>query len=157
MIGLVTETSMLGALLEETRGVVGVVLGTIDGELRAVVGSVADGDGGAAGAAAPVRAPRPNGTLPRPGGAAGGALPAAAPRASPPPPASRATPNGSARRTGSAPTVPRPIGRLSRSTNIPAQMKSIGSGPVFSGDLEQFCLPDLLELLRNSHRTGLLT
>jgi hypothetical protein len=36
-------------------------------------------------------------------------------------------------------------------------MKSIGSGPVFSGDLEQFCLPDLLELLRNSHRTGLLT
>jgi hypothetical protein len=32
----------------------------------------------------------------------------------------------------------------------------MGSGPVFSGDLEQFALPDLLELLRNSHRTGLL-
>jgi hypothetical protein len=35
-------------------------------------------------------------------------------------------------------------------------MKSVGSGPVFTGDLEEFCLPDLLEFLRNSHRTGLL-
>jgi len=35
-------------------------------------------------------------------------------------------------------------------------MKTVGSGPVFSGDLEEFALPDLLEFLRNSHRTGLL-
>jgi hypothetical protein len=27
---------------------------------------------------------------------------------------------------------------------------------VFTGDLEEFALPDLLEFLRNSHRTGLL-
>jgi hypothetical protein len=27
---------------------------------------------------------------------------------------------------------------------------------VFTGDLEEFCLPDLLEFLRNSHRSGLL-
>ena len=39
---------------------------------------------------------------------------------------------------------------------LPQQMKSVGSGPVFTGDLEEFCLPDLLEFLRNSHRTGLL-
>jgi hypothetical protein len=34
--------------------------------------------------------------------------------------------------------------------------KSVGSGPAFAGDLEEFALPDLLEFLRNSHRTGLL-
>jgi hypothetical protein len=28
---------------------------------------------------------------------------------------------------------------------------------VFTGDLEEFCLPDLLEFLRNSHRTGILS
>jgi hypothetical protein len=36
------------------------------------------------------------------------------------------------------------------------QAKTVGSGPVFAGDLEEFALPDLLEFLRNSHRTGLL-
>ncbi|HET7505216.1 MAG TPA: hypothetical protein VFK02_29560, partial [Kofleriaceae bacterium] len=40
--------------------------------------------------------------------------------------------------------------------NVASQMKVAGSGPVFSGDLEEFSLPDLLEFLRNSHRTGLL-
>src|SRR5262249_24347348 len=44
MLELITEASALGALLEETRGVVGVVLGTADGDLRAIVGSGADGD-----------------------------------------------------------------------------------------------------------------
>jgi hypothetical protein len=39
---------------------------------------------------------------------------------------------------------------------LPAQVKSVGTGPVFTGDLEEFCLPDLLEFLRNSHRSGLL-
>jgi hypothetical protein len=34
---------------------------------------------------------------------------------------------------------------------------SSGSGPVFTGDLEEFALPDLLEFLRNSHRTGVLS
>jgi hypothetical protein len=42
------------------------------------------------------------------------------------------------------------------SPSVPTQVKSVGSGPVFTGDLEEFCLPDLLEFLRNSHRTGLL-
>jgi hypothetical protein len=35
-------------------------------------------------------------------------------------------------------------------------VKTVGSGAVFAGDLEEFALPDLLEFLRNSHRTGLL-
>lgn len=34
--------------------------------------------------------------------------------------------------------------------------KTVGGGPAFAGDLEEFALPDLLEFLRNSHRTGLL-
>jgi hypothetical protein len=34
--------------------------------------------------------------------------------------------------------------------------KSSGRGPVFSGDLGEFCIPDLLEFLRNARRTGLL-
>jgi hypothetical protein len=37
-----------------------------------------------------------------------------------------------------------------------SQAKAVGSGPAFTGDLEEFALPDLLEFLRNSHRTGLL-
>jgi hypothetical protein len=36
------------------------------------------------------------------------------------------------------------------------QNKAVGGGPAFAGDLEEFSLPDLLEFLRNSHRTGLL-
>jgi hypothetical protein len=39
---------------------------------------------------------------------------------------------------------------------MPQEMKTVGSGPVFTGDLEEFALPDLLEFLRNSHRTGQL-
>jgi predicted regulator of Ras-like GTPase activity (Roadblock/LC7/MglB family) len=240
---------MLGALLEETRGVVGVVLGTADGELRAVVGSVADGNTGAAVTASLIEAlshvgsllglgelgvaslkgataarvfarqgsavlaieldpKRPLGdletklrtvawapdeevlelpavnratTVPlhdRVSGMHERATSAAVPRLTPsgpinlppsvpvplPPPqqmaprTSRSTPpplplppppSVSARGTPS-PTV-RP------QTSAPSQqMKTVGSGPVFSGDLEEFALPDLLEFLRNSHRTGLL-
>jgi hypothetical protein len=40
--------------------------------------------------------------------------------------------------------------------SVAVQAKSVGSGPAFAGDLEEFSLPDLLEFLRNSHRTGLL-
>jgi hypothetical protein len=60
------------------------------------------------------------------------------------------------------PPSPSPSSAASTSSNhrrypgVPAQVKSVGSGPVFTGDLEEFCLPDLLEFLRNSHRTGLL-
>lgn len=41
--------------------------------------------------------------------------------------------------------------------DIAAPATTAGSGPVFTGDLEEFCLPDLLEFLRNSHRTGILS
>jgi predicted regulator of Ras-like GTPase activity (Roadblock/LC7/MglB family) len=41
-------------------------------------------------------------------------------------------------------------------SSVAPQSKSVGSGPAFAGDLEEFSLPDLLEFLRNSHRTGLL-
>ncbi|HMG22508.1 MAG TPA: hypothetical protein VK607_14345, partial [Kofleriaceae bacterium] len=52
MLDLVTEATTLGVLLEETRGVVGVVLGTAEGEIRGTVGAVRDGDTGATVAAA---------------------------------------------------------------------------------------------------------
>lgn len=268
MLGLVTETSVLGALLEDTRGVVGVVLGTSEGELRAVVGSVADGDAGAAVAAAlseelrrigallgmgdlqvaSVKAPSAARVLAQQSGAVlmieldpkrpltelesklrvqawapSDELlerPAASSRAptvphgadefadddeddgdTPPPmPAISATttrphppPMGSSPASTSrntARTTPPPLpfaaapmaapqrltppsigavtprgtpsptrpadARISQSMGVPHQMKSVGSGPVFTGDLEEFGLPDLLELLRNSHRTGLL-
>jgi hypothetical protein len=42
------------------------------------------------------------------------------------------------------------------SNGVITATKSVGSGPAFAGDLEEFALPDLLEFLRNSHRTGLL-
>src|SRR5579872_1698399 len=51
MLDLVTEATTLGVLLEETRGVVGVVLGTTEGEVRGTVGSVRDSDAGASTAA----------------------------------------------------------------------------------------------------------
>jgi len=245
MLGLVTETSMLGVLLEETRGVVGVVLGTAEGELRAVVGSVADGNTGAAVTAALTEAlsnigallglgelgvaslkgptaarvfarqsgaalaieldpKRPLGDLetklrtiawapeeelvelPTVNRAATVPLPQAAQRTSGmtiapanasrpsaavplplPPPHSgprttRATPSPMlppplppAPLSGSARGTPSPTTRPPNS--VPShQMKTVGSGPVFTGDLEEFALPDLLEFLRNSHRTGLL-
>lgn len=257
MLGLVTETSMLGALLEETRGVVGVVLGTADGELRAVVGSVADGNTGAAVTASLIEAlshvgsllglgelgvaslkgataarvfarqgsavlaieldpKRPLGDLetklrtvawapdeevlelpavnrattvplhdrvsgmherasgmtiaptsaavPRLTPSGSITLPPSVPvplpppqqmaprtsRASPPPLPLPPPPSVSARGT------PTPTARPQTSSAPSQQMKTVGSGPVFSGDLEEFALPDLLEFLRNSHRTGLL-
>jgi len=244
MLGLVTETSMLGVLLEETRGVVGVVLGTADGELRAVVGSVADGNTGAAVTAALTEALSNIGallglgelgvaSLKGPTAArvfarqAGAALaieldpkrplgdletklrtiawapeeeafePPSVNRASTvplPPPAQRASgitiapanasrpsaavpvplppPHSQPRTTRATPSPllppplpPAPMGTMPRGTpsptarppnSVPSQMKSVGSGPVFTGDLEEFALPDLLEFLRNSHRTGLL-
>jgi hypothetical protein len=287
MIDLISEQSTLGVLLEETRGVVGVVLGTVDGELRTVVGSFVDGDATAATAAslteelskigallglgelgvASLKAPsaarvfarqsdavlaieldpkRPIGELenklrtlewmprhdrlespainrvptvphedvdghlgasgasgtpppsngPSPGPIPANALPIANVRARPsfsarsPSPGNtlaRPTPPGSLLRpsgnTGAAPprllgaTIPRskaptppiipgagrspappgaPSIRPSVPTRLPAQVKAIGGGPVFTGDLEEFCLPDLLEFLRNSHRSGLL-
>lgn len=49
----------------------------------------------------------------------------------------------------------------SRPSPVPAAVQQpaapVSSGPVFSGDLEEFALPDLLEFLRNSHRTGVLS
>jgi len=264
MLDLISEASTLGALLEETRGVTGVVLGTVDGEVRTVVGSFLDGDATAATAAtvvvdlgrigellglgalgvASLRAPtanrvfahqgaavlaieldpkRPIGeletklltldwapdeieppvhraptasferpssqTLPPPVPATPAisvtaprtitveppALPAppapsrraptaetvtpvalpAAPRttsATKPPPLPNTTPRPS--RTTTRPPPPNRVNRSSPYPNVP--VKSVGSGPVFTGDLEEFCLPDLLEFLRNSHRTGLL-
>jgi hypothetical protein len=67
-------------------------------------------------------------------------MPPPAPEAAPRPPPSRPTP----------PPPPQPRAA------VPPAMKSVASGPVFTGDLQEFCLPDLLEFLRNSHRTGLL-
>lgn len=51
MLDLVTEATTLGVLLEETRGVIGVVLGNTEGEVRGTVGSVRDSDAGASVAA----------------------------------------------------------------------------------------------------------
>lgn len=270
MPDLAREANKLGALLEETRGVVGVALGTAGGQLRAIVGSVVDGDASAAVAAAltdelgrigsllglgelgvaslkattasrvfarqagaavvieldprrplgeleaklqtvawapegepleptvnrvpskpvaervesPGTPGRPTGGLARPG-----ALLPPATRTIPPPlhdpapnrpapPSAPTLPN----RQSLPPrdTLPRPMrptpspiaGPATRPpptrpsptrppppappVTLPPPMKSVGSGPVFTGDLQEFCLPDLLEFLRNSHRTGLL-
>jgi hypothetical protein len=291
MIDLIGEASALGILLEETRGVVGVVLGTPDGELRTVVGSFVDGDATAASAASlteelgrigellglgelgvaslkamsaarvfarqadtvlaieldPKRplgeletklrtvswAPPPddpNGpavhrvptvnsfearaeptTVVEPAGdgapaaAANSALsndyptpisiplsalqsatqrsrntrpsqppppPAAAMRPAPPsapprPPGASVAPRpliGPARTKPPTPPIvsgrsPTPTGagiRPSSLASLPVQVKAVAGGPVFTGDLEEFALPDLLEFLRNSHRSGLL-
>jgi predicted regulator of Ras-like GTPase activity (Roadblock/LC7/MglB family) len=242
---------MLGALLEETRGVVGVVLGTADGELRAVVGSVADGNTGAAvtasltealsyigtllglgelevasikgttaarvvarqaGAVVAIEldAKRPLGDLEtklrtqawappqedipeelpeelteevmeRPAVNRAPTVPLhqrqsqAMMAASAPPSPSRPSssvpvplpPPKEMSRAGRATPPPAPLGGPYAATprgtpspttpsNVPSEMKQVGSGPVFTGDLEEFALPDLLEFLRNSHRTGLL-
>jgi hypothetical protein len=241
MLDLITEASALGGLLEETRGVVGVVLSTIDGELRAIVGSVRDGDASAMVAAAltgelnkiggvlglgtlgvaslkaataarvfarqsgavvviELDPKRPLGeleaklrtvtwapeedllevpvvhrvaTVPnyRVGSPTRPAMSTPAPPMTGPPTPATTMPSSplplpattmpssllptttAAARSGPPGGFPR---RSTRPPPIMSQMKSVGSGPVFTGDLEEFCLPDLLEFLRNSHRTGLL-
>ncbi|HEU4727571.1 MAG TPA: DUF4388 domain-containing protein, partial [Kofleriaceae bacterium] len=285
MTDLAREASTLGTLLEETRGVVGVALGTAAGQLRAVVGSVSDGDASAAVAAAltdelnrlgamlglgelgvaslkaasaarvfarqagaavvieldpkrplteletklrtvawapgddvadplvsrvPTRplnrgdsgvsaapasleAPPPS-LDPEPARPAASPRPLAMPRlmsrTGPPPFPDAVTrpppPPGPPARPSPSTSPPVPIGGSSlppgahvphravrptpaplangvpratpppSATALPSQMKSVGSGPVFTGDLKEFSLPDLLEFLRNSHRTGLL-
>jgi hypothetical protein len=52
----------------------------------------------------------------------------------------------------STPGAPSRLAALS--TSVPAPVKLVGSGPVFTGDLDELGLPDLLEFLRNSQRTG---
>jgi len=262
MIDLIGEASTLGILLEETRGVVGVVLGTPDGEARTVVGSFVDGNTTAESAAslieelgkigallglgelgvaslkattaarvfarqddavlaieldpkrplgeletklrtlswAPPAADDPDGPtvnrvptvnnqldareadgppvasaaltgndFPTPTSIPLNALPIASLR---PRPASSTRPPSPLRPLGGTapvrtkpPTPPIVSGRSptlnttirpTSPTSLPVQVKSVGTGPVFTGDLEEFCLPDLLEFLRNSHRSGLL-
>jgi predicted regulator of Ras-like GTPase activity (Roadblock/LC7/MglB family) len=223
-----TEATALSALLEDAPGMVGAVLGTRDGELRAVIGGARDGEACAATAAvlttglaaigsqlglgelgvATVKSPsaarlfarqgaavlaieldpkRPLGafegkllkaswapseealegpavnrvpTVPLKERVSGSTRPP--PNTPPPPPPARSqkptprqprtsTATGVRRATPSAgtPTTPPPI-TGARPTG------SLGNGQVFAGDLEEFSLPDLLEFLRNSHRTGLL-
>jgi predicted regulator of Ras-like GTPase activity (Roadblock/LC7/MglB family) len=232
MVDLVTEASTLGALLEETRGVVGVVLATLDGEVRAVVGAVRDSGGCGLAAAtitgelnhigallalgdvevASIKAPtaarvvaqqagavlvieldpkRPLGELetklrsqtwaPPPSRNHSPTAPTPVPgmRATRPPPLPPLPPPMMA--PPPPPTVPlppplpppptmpppmmtpqppplRPAPPVVARAQVasPAQTKAVGSGPAFTGDLEEFALPDLLEFLRNSHRTGLL-
>jgi hypothetical protein len=202
-----TEASPLGILLDETPGVIGVVLGTATGDVRAVVGSVLDGESGAATAASiahelaaigfslgvgelgaasvksrtsafvfarqagavvaielepnrplgdlevklATRSWAPDDPLPAPE-----PVPTALRRertaaASHPPPLPRSSAQLAASQIHQA--VPLP---LAVRANALAPMKSVGSGPVFAGDLEEFGIPDLLEFLRHSQRTGLL-
>jgi hypothetical protein len=301
MLDLVTEATTLGVLLEETRGVVGVVLGNTEGEVRGTVGSVRDSDAGASVAATlgvelnrigsllglgglgvvsiksataarvvaqqsgavlvieldprrplgeletklrtltwappderlevpppsrasspavshvrhPTPVPLPPTALPLPAPPMVSAPPANPPPppaviappppvvapppplvappppvvapppavvAPPPPPA--IPPPPSPTRSASAlpppvaparPTAPPPLSAVNyvrssppppapkpppppppTSNGVITATKSVGSGPAFAGDLEEFALPDLLEFLRNSHRTGLL-
>jgi len=193
MLNIKTDASVLGALVEATRGVIGMVLGTTETELRAVFGRVADGEASVAVAASLT------GELETIGSLLGlGQLGSASLKA-------KATARVFARQAGAVlaveldpkcplgeleaklqtlawapkeellepmvhriPTVPgteraERAERASSATKPPpfpasllAQSKSAGTGPVFTGDLEEFSLPDLLELLRNTQRTGLL-
>jgi hypothetical protein len=239
MFDLGTGATMLGSLLEETRGVVGVALGTTEGEVRATAGSVEDADASAAVAAsltnelnhlgallglgelgvaslkaanaarvfarqanatvmievdprrslgeletklrtttwAPdddIIAPSVNRvpTVPRPDhsdfdlGGWGDSQAAPLPLPPPLPPAhaliARPTPPpGNLLPRVPPPTPPPTPSAHGRATPppipaVPAPTKAVGTGPVFTGDLEEFHLPDLLEFLRNTHRTGLL-
>ncbi|HET7504606.1 MAG TPA: DUF4388 domain-containing protein [Kofleriaceae bacterium] len=236
-----TQTGAIGSLIEQTQGVVGAVLGTASGELRAVVGSVTNGDSGVAAVAvltselaaagkllglgeldvASVKSASASRVLSRQAGAVlsieldprrplgeletklrtlAWAPPdideptveyappvplhermteATRPPVPPGPTrrlttqnltrVERPTPQGMARTdrpTSQAmpradrPTRPPSMGEpapLPPPPGAPGRsMKSVGSGPVFSGDLEEFCVPDLLEFLRGSQRTGLL-
>jgi hypothetical protein len=286
MLDLVTEATTLGVLLEETRGVVGVVLGTTEGEVRGTVGSVRDSDAGASVAATlavelnkigmllglgglgvvSIKSPtaarvvaqqsgavlvieldpkRPVGELetklrtlawappderlevpapsrpsavglvrpptplplpapphpvippPHPAIPPPPAVVSAPPAISPlpaivPPPSPHvitttsphvvphampplAPPLSASTLAAPRTTTPPPLSAVPslRHTPPPAPVKppppppaparngataskTVGGGPAFAGDLEEFSLPDLLEFLRNSHRTGLL-
>jgi hypothetical protein len=225
MLNLATEATMLGTLLEETRGVVGVALGNDEGELRAIVGTVADGDASAAVAAAltdelgrlgavlglgefavaSIRATtatrviahqsgatvmieldpkRPLGdletklrtvawapqdeileptvnrvpTVPRHDRAQSSAaaalpLPLPSPPRPPPPPGASHRPS-SPRLLRDARTTPPPLPGAPSTPGAP--VRPTPPPRLFTGDLEEFCLPDLLEFLRNTQRTGLL-
>jgi len=186
MLNLSTDASILATLVDQTRGVVGVVLGTTGAELRAVAGSVADGNVGIAVAASLTGELGAIGALLALGPLGVASLKAAT--------AARVF----ARQDGAVVAIeldPKcPLGELeiklrtlawapqdeliepvvhrvptrrnerATSTTLPppfpssvlAQANAAGSGPVFTGDLEEFKLPDLLELLRNTHRSGLL-
>jgi hypothetical protein len=225
MVDLVTEASTLGAILEETRGVVGVVLASSAGDVRAVVGAVRDSNrcGLAAAAMAgdlnhigallalgdvevtSIKAPtaarvvaqqngavvvieldpkRPLGELEirlrneawatTPSVSRTTTTPVAVPATrAPRPPLPTLPPPVSALPPlppplPPPPTIPppmlpaaaplRPAPPVAARTHVAgaSQAKAVGSGPAFTGDLEEFALPDLLEFLRNSHRTGLL-
>jgi hypothetical protein len=92
--------------------------------------------------------PTPESALIRP-------VPAAPPsRLAPPPPLPRLV-RPTPPPQGSGASSPPPLPPLPPAS-VPPPNKAVGSGPVFTGDLQEFCLPDLLEFLRNSHRTGLL-
>ena len=206
------EASTLSALLEETRGVVGVVLATTSGELHAVLGTASDVEATAATAAVLARELNAIGThlgigalgvasiksptasrviaqqraavlaieldpkcaiaeletklrtlawapadavMLRPAVKPPAAEPPRAPRpptAAPPLPTSRP----SMLAAGSLPPVLARGARPPVKVVVPPLPAPAGSTPVFSGDLDAFCLPDLLEFLRNSQRTGLL-
>lgn len=89
---------------------------------------------------------------------------ASAPRTLPPPPPIPVRPTPS---TSTAPPVaaalvpglrqapPRLPSVLTRAS-VPSNVKAVGTGPVFAGDLAELALPDLLEFLRLGQRTGLL-
>jgi predicted regulator of Ras-like GTPase activity (Roadblock/LC7/MglB family) len=268
MLDFTMESSTLDNLLIDTVGVVNVVVGTAEGEVTAIDGSVADGDALAAVAASltgelakvglllnlgelrvaslkgasagrvftrqgeaviaiELDAKRPLGDLEtklrsmvwaaedefdvpgRPGGPHSNRIegpltrPLALPLPPPPAPPDRArrpTPTAVTSERAARPTpTPPPLRSASSSTRIPRiptpppmpvvaphrptplpatiqrvqvpmpparptpppqpvqPASSSGSGPVFTGDLEEFALPDLLEFLRNSHRTGVLS
>lgn len=190
MLNIKTDASVLGTLVEETRGVVGVALGTTETELCAVLGRVADGEASVAVAASLTGELETIGSLLGLGHLGSASLKA------------KATARVFARKAGAVlaielepkcplgelegklatlawaprgellapmihrvPTVPGTAlaERAERATKPPpfptsllTQGKSAGTGSVFTGDLEEFSLPDLLELLRNTQRTGLL-
>jgi hypothetical protein len=209
MLDLITEASALGALLKETRGLIGAVLGTAGGNASAIVGTVVDGAATVAAAAAltgeltaigsllglgelgvvSLKAKTSARVVARQAGAVIaielepnrplGKLEtelrtlAWAPEESvlEAPSVNRVpTVQLKERITGSTlpPPLPSVSARPSSSpgvpsrptpspTSVPIPVQSIGSGPVFTGDLDELALPDLLEFLRNSQRTGRLT
>lgn len=172
----------LTTLLDETQGVVGAVLGTVRGELRGVVGEVADGDGGAASLAGlvaalsaigaalgfgdpgvtSVRAPTAVRVLTRRAGAilaieldprcAAGSLEVKLQTLAwtPEDILRIALQRRPARRRAELPVVR----DAERRRTTPG---TAIAGPVFTGALDEFGIPDLLEFLRNSQRTGVLT